>query len=77
VTVLFLNAQQGWRGLPYAIGMIVIILVALIVALIGRYLKDSKPERLGEDAKAAALIDRNAEAAGWGPPRQHHEGRRR
>lgn len=65
--------QANLWGLPFAIGSLVILIVALIVAVVGRHLKESKPERQEEDAEAAALIDRNAERAGWGPPRQRHK----
>jgi hypothetical protein len=60
----------GRAGLAYGIGAMIILVVALIVGIIGRHINESKPERQQEDAEAAALVDQNAEVAGWGPPRQ-------
>ncbi len=61
-----------WWGVPYAVGSAIILLVALVIGVIGRHLKETKPEKRREDAAADELIVRNAEAAGWGPPRTGH-----
>jgi lysylphosphatidylglycerol synthetase-like protein (DUF2156 family) len=72
VARLLLDTASDWRGLPYAVGLFVILIAALLVTVVSRNIKESRPERRQEDAEAAALIDRNAEAAGWGPPLQRH-----
>jgi hypothetical protein len=66
----------GRGGLAYGVGSVIILIVALIIGVVGRRMKESKPERQQEEVKAAALIDHNAEAAGWGAPRQRHHDRK-
>jgi hypothetical protein len=70
---MHLLALIGRGGLAYGIGSVTILIAALIIGVVGRHRNESKPERQQEDARAAALIDRNAQAAGWGAPRQRHQ----
>jgi hypothetical protein len=73
--VAHLLLASDWWGIPYGVGLVVILLGALLIAIVSRHIKESKPERQQEDDEAATLIDRNAEALGWGPPRQRNTDR--
>jgi hypothetical protein len=55
-------------GLWYGVGALIIFGVALFCGVVGRYLKETKPERQTDEAEARELITKNAERAGWGEP---------
>lgn len=75
--VAALTAQAGeWVRTPaYGIGLLIILAVLAAAGVIGRRLTKTKSQRRAEVAEANDIIVRNAERAGWGPPREpHHHG---